>query len=602
METRFLNASTVIESLRDNGYTNTAYALAELIDNSIQAEATRVEVGFIEEKVGGSNNRSTYNVTEISLWDNGKGMSPDELRLAMQFGGSKHRENPTGMGKFGMGLPNSSISQCRRVDVWSWNEGGQPHHTYLDIDEMKNGKLEVVPNAKPLEIPTKYSSAFFEQRPKSGTVIIWSNLDRLNWKTGKSNYKHCEYLVGRMYRKFLSDNKVKVKAITYRPDSNDSLESIEENYFQANDPMYLMKKTSLPPLPGKYEGEAFFELIDRVVIPIDYIDLNNEKIQGDVTITTSIAKESIARYILESESGKSSLGGTNWGKHCAKNIGVSVMRAGRELVLRDSFISADIRQHKARFIGVEVSFPPSLDRVFGVTNNKQDAVKFVPYDINTLSEQADFKSEQEYRDELKENQDPLFYTLEVITKLMQEIKKAESKLELLPVQRQHFKSSESDISTAAEIATKGAQKREERGESIGNEEQAEQADLEDLYREASLGTEQEIQKKAQSILESGVKFAIEVAPRDSDAFFDVSTKKGMTLVVFNSNHIFHKDFISKLPDDQLSLMQTAIAGFARVMNETTDKRRLDYLNTVRRDWGKVITDFLDDRPDGEEFF
>ena len=50
MENRFLSGSTVIESLRDNGYKNSAYALAELIDNSLQAEATRVELGFIESK------------------------------------------------------------------------------------------------------------------------------------------------------------------------------------------------------------------------------------------------------------------------------------------------------------------------------------------------------------------------------------------------------------------------------------------------------------------------------------------------------------------------------------------------------------------------
>jgi len=50
MSNRFLNASTVIESLRDNGYTNSAYALAELIDNSLQATATRVELGFVEEQ------------------------------------------------------------------------------------------------------------------------------------------------------------------------------------------------------------------------------------------------------------------------------------------------------------------------------------------------------------------------------------------------------------------------------------------------------------------------------------------------------------------------------------------------------------------------
>ena len=126
MEARFLRASVMIESLRDNGYNNTAYALAELIDNSIQAGAERVELGFIEEPVGGATRR-TYNVTEISVWDNGKGMPPDELQRAMQFGGSTNRLDPHGMGKFGMGLPNSSISQCRRVDVWSWVDGGEPY-------------------------------------------------------------------------------------------------------------------------------------------------------------------------------------------------------------------------------------------------------------------------------------------------------------------------------------------------------------------------------------------------------------------------------------------------------------------------------------------
>ncbi len=72
---RFLHAQTVITSLRDNGYSNTAYALAELIDNSLQAKATRVELGFIEEKAK-NGKRKNFLVSEISLWDNGIGMSP----------------------------------------------------------------------------------------------------------------------------------------------------------------------------------------------------------------------------------------------------------------------------------------------------------------------------------------------------------------------------------------------------------------------------------------------------------------------------------------------------------------------------------------------
>ncbi|MBF4400607.1 hypothetical protein, partial [Vibrio anguillarum] len=93
------------------------------------------------------------------------------------------------------------------------------------------------------------------------------------------------------------------------------------------------------------------------------------------------------------------------------------------------------------------------------------------------------------------------------------------------------------------------------------------------------------------------RFLIEDVARDSEAFFDVSTSKGLTLVLFNTNHIFYKKLVSKLGPDELEVMQTTIAGFARVMNETTDDKRLAYLNSVRREWGLVISEFLEEPSD-----
>ena len=37
-----------VESLRDNGYRDTAMALSELIDNSIQASANKIDILLIE--------------------------------------------------------------------------------------------------------------------------------------------------------------------------------------------------------------------------------------------------------------------------------------------------------------------------------------------------------------------------------------------------------------------------------------------------------------------------------------------------------------------------------------------------------------------------
>ena len=596
MSNRFLSAETVIESLRDNGYNNTAYALAELIDNSLQATATRVEVGFIEEQLAA---RKNYTVSEISLWDNGVGMDIDTLRIAMQFGGGTHRKDTKGMGKFGMGLPNSSISQCRRVEVWSWQEGDEPHYTYLDVDEMKSGKLEEVPIPVAMPIPSKYEKAFFTKRPVSGTLIIWSKLDRLSWKTGKSIYRHCEHLVGRMYRNFISDDNIKIESITYRKSGEDRLDVYDRETFKANDPMYLKKKTSLPDLPGNYKGEAFFEKVDEEVISVEFLDENGEPKRDDVTITTSMVKKNIANRILKETVGR--LGGTAWGKHCGKNVGVSVIRANRELVLRDSFLTSALRESKGRFIGIEVSFPPTLDAVFGVTNNKQDAVKLIPYEIKNISTQAGFDSEQEYLRDLEENSDSLLQVLKVVGAIKKHVTDLTKKLETINVEGKAVKGEQpkSTSEGAASKATQGSAHRDSHGHKAKETppEKLEKKDVVDHLKKAGGMSEEEAEEKAERLILTGNRFLIEDVARDSEAFFDVSTSKGLTLVLFNTNHVFYQKLVSKLGPEELEVMQTTIAGFARVMNETTDDRRLAYLNSIRREWGLVISEFLEEPSD-----
>lgn len=598
MSNRFLSAETVIESLRDNGYNNTAYALAELIDNSLQATATRVEVGFIEEQ---QQARKNYTVSEISLWDNGVGMDIETLRVAMQFGGGTHRKDTGGMGKFGMGLPNSSISQCKRVDVWSWQAGGEPHHTYLDVDEMKSGALEDVPIPTAKAIPAKYEKAFFTKKPESGTLIIWSKLDRLSWKTGKSIYRHCEHLVGRMYRNFISDDNIKIESITYRKSADDRLDVYDKETFKANDPMYLKKNTSLPELPGSYKNEAFFEKMDEEVISVEYIDENGAPKRDDVTVTTSMVKKNISNRILKDTIGK--LGGTTWGKHCSKNVGVSIVRANRELVLRDSFLTSALRESKGRFIGIEVSFPPTLDAVFGVTNNKQDAIRLIPYEMKTIFTQAGFDSEQEYLRDLEENSDSLLQVLKVVAVIKKHVSALTKALDTINVEGKAVKGEEPKTVSegAASKATQGSAHRETHGHKTSEEPTIElkKEDVVDHLTKAGGMSKEEAEEKAERLILTGNRFLIEDVARDSEAFFDVSTSKGLTLVLFNTNHVFYQKLVSKLDGDELEIMQTTIAGFARVMNETTDERRLAYLNTIRREWGLVISEFLQGPEDDE---
>jgi len=143
-----------IRSMRSSGYRDTAHAIAELIDNSIQAgdganPTTEVEVLCVD-RYKTVTTRKRRQLDEIAVYDNACGMDAKTLRDALQFGNGTRltREKQKGIGKFGMGLPNASISQCSKLEVWSWRDG-KCYYTFLDVDQIEKGALKEVPDPKP---------------------------------------------------------------------------------------------------------------------------------------------------------------------------------------------------------------------------------------------------------------------------------------------------------------------------------------------------------------------------------------------------------------------------------------------------------------------
>jgi hypothetical protein len=158
-------AGRLMSSLRDMGY-EFSTAVADLVDNSIEAGATHVLVDIEFE------GQSSW----VRIADNGRGMTPKELREAMRYGSSR-RYSADDLGKFGLGLKVASLSQCRKLSVASCRgrERGAIAAYCWDLGHIqKTNRWELV------EPSRESGSALFEPlKHSSGTVVLWELLDRV---------------------------------------------------------------------------------------------------------------------------------------------------------------------------------------------------------------------------------------------------------------------------------------------------------------------------------------------------------------------------------------------------------------------------------------
>lgn len=157
-----------IEGLRDTGY-NFGTAVADLVDNSIAAGATRIDVVIVQDYRGR---------IRLSVADNGSGMDKKGLEHAMQYGSPK-RPNPASLGKYGLGLKTASTAYCRRLSLISRPLIDAPAlMATWDLDHViKEQKwllqMSDTPDGEALQHLEEVADG------TSGTVVLWENVDRL---------------------------------------------------------------------------------------------------------------------------------------------------------------------------------------------------------------------------------------------------------------------------------------------------------------------------------------------------------------------------------------------------------------------------------------
>ena len=176
---------------RDSGYKGTASAVAELVDNALQAGGTRIVIR-VEHEEGGEG-------LTLSVLDNGCGMDAGTLGQALRFGGSSRFNDRRGLGRYGMGLPNSSLSQALRVDVTTWQTKHTAIASFLDVDEIAAGATVRVPRPLQTSVPGQAVTLGLN----SGTLVSWSRCDRLDHRRPSTLERKLKSFLGRVFRHFL---------------------------------------------------------------------------------------------------------------------------------------------------------------------------------------------------------------------------------------------------------------------------------------------------------------------------------------------------------------------------------------------------------------
>lgn len=180
------DVARISEGLRDTGYEfNTA--VADIIDNSIAAGATKIDVRFGSDFLG---------EVAVSFTDNGCGMSRDGLINAMRYGSSV-RADQASLGKFGLGLKTASTAFCRKLIVVSRPAGeSKALRAIWDLDVMCSRNSWSLA----LNDPSPHEQKMLDEvtNGESGTLVAWEKVDRLVTDPKKTGTKAIKNFMRRL--------------------------------------------------------------------------------------------------------------------------------------------------------------------------------------------------------------------------------------------------------------------------------------------------------------------------------------------------------------------------------------------------------------------
>lgn len=590
----------IAEALRDSGYKDTDHAIAELIDNSIDADARHVELIVVDRPADPGVRYARAQTHEIAVADNGSGMDRTTLRRSLRYGDG--RPDRRRIGRFGVGLPNASMSQCRRVDIWTWQNGcDNAMRCHLDLDEIKSGVTEIAePRDEPL--PDRWRTVASSAGELTGTLVVWSQLDRVKWQGGKKTLEHTGRLCGRLYRHFINDPRdPRTITLALAMDSNGSYVLNDDDIHPClpNDPLYLMAPSSNA---EPFHDRPMFRTFNDRKWTVEFTNDLGIKTGGDIHVTCSMAREDAIDPGTYKNPGDSP-----WGKDANRNLGVSIVRAKRELELSTAWVNN--HEPTERWWSVEVKFDPTLDEVFGVVNNKQHAHTFVNgagFDWHDIANDGETSSA--LRERLRATGDYRAHLMDVWIWIKDQITAMRRERKAIVKGRRgrtRHPGTGQDIEDAATGVIKnqpGNKGATDQPLSITQEEKEDQ--IKQSLEDHQIATDDAAIIAKDTVIKGRRVIFQSVRGADTSVFFHVKSIGDVIEVLLNANHAAYRHLFEALDDDpsdreglserlrkaSFSLKMLLIA-WARYEDKLPldEKQRAE---DVRMDWGREARDFL----------
>ena len=565
MSQDFVKQDTALESMRESDF-DCYSAYGEVIDNSIQAEANDIRIKFCP-KVG-----SPGQIGQVLFADNGKGMDKDLLHKCLKLGHSSRYNDRNGIGRFGVGMTLGAIHECRRIEVYSKVENNNWLYTYIDLDEIKDGSLEYIPEpVEKLPSSDKTIGDFADYIDKSGTLIIWRKYDR-QIESLESIIEESRFWIGRTFRKFIWG-----QAKNYDYEINIS---INENLVKPFDPLFVVKNKT------GYENEPAAESLAQSIInwniPFEVIQANPELgATSKIFVNMSFLPDEYRR--------NRGSGGDNFAKERGidRNEGISIMRSDREVffghIPHANALngSNDGDRNVTRFIGCEISFEPELDREFEVKNIKRGCVPA-----------------RELKKEIIEKLSPTFRTYrEKIRNRWNELDRENE--DGVNEDNGNVGIEDTHIKTISELKKANVKAKIEKSRIKSDDDKKN----EKIGRKINPDIANNISGLIDQLKDNGIT----IVEREfiGDSFIDIEHGNGLKTMIYNTNSSFYKKYKSIL--DQLKTENSGLAENYKILidlifvgyllaesNIDPNKKieGIDFISDIRTEWSRQLRDVL----------